>query len=70
MAPGVRFIDFEIVATGVFFFECALRSLTCCLDQATRLVVLFVFLRLTSFLFERVCIGKCLLQNKYLIVDQ
>ena len=40
MAPGVRFIDFEIVAMGVFFFECALRSLTCCLDQATRLLFL------------------------------
>jgi len=48
MAPGVRFIDFEIVATGVFLFECALRSLTCCLDQATRLVFLFVFLRATA----------------------
>jgi hypothetical protein len=44
MAPGVRFIDFEIFATGVFFFEWALRSLTCCLDQATRLLFLFVFL--------------------------
>jgi hypothetical protein len=48
MAPGVRFMDFEIVATGVFFFECALRSLTCCLDQVTRLVLLFVFLRVTA----------------------
>ena len=48
MAPGVRFIDFEIVATGVLFFECALRSLTCCLDQATRLLLLFVFLRVTA----------------------
>ena len=48
MAPGVRFIDFEIVATGVFFFEWALRSLTCCLDQAARLVFLFVFLRVTA----------------------
>ena len=48
MAPGVRFIDFEILATGVFFFECALRSLICCLDQAARLVFLFVFLRVTA----------------------
>jgi hypothetical protein len=48
MAPGVRFIDFEILATGVFFFECALRSLTCSLDQETRLVFLFVFLRVTA----------------------
>ena len=48
MAPGVRFIDFEIVATGVFFFECVLRSLTCCLDQAARLVFLLVFLRATA----------------------
>ena len=48
MAPGVRLIDFEIVATEVFFFECALRSLTCCFDQATRLLFLFVFLRLTA----------------------
>jgi len=48
MAPGVRFIDFEIAATGVFFFECAFRSLTCCLDQATRLVFLSVFLRVTA----------------------
>ena len=48
MAPGVRFIDFEILATGVFFFECALRSLTCCLVQATRLLFLFVFLRVIA----------------------
>ena len=48
MAPGVRFIDFEILATGVLRLECDFRSLTCCLDQATRLLFLFVFLRLTA----------------------
>ena len=48
MAPGVRFIDFEILATAVLFFECALRSLTCCLDQATRLLFLIVFLRVLA----------------------
>jgi hypothetical protein len=48
MAPGVRFIDFEILVTGVLRFECAFRSLTCCLDQATRLLFLFVFLRVIA----------------------
>jgi hypothetical protein len=48
MAPGVRLIDFEIVATGVFFFECALRALTCCFVQATRLLFLFIFLRVIA----------------------
>jgi hypothetical protein len=28
MAPGVRFIDSEILATGVFFRECFLSALT------------------------------------------
>jgi hypothetical protein len=48
MAPGVRFIDFEIFATGVFFFEWALRSLTCCLVQATRLARPLLFLRVLA----------------------
>jgi hypothetical protein len=53
MAPGDRFKDFEILATGVLFFECVFRSLTCCLVQATRLLFLFVFLRIAidSILF-------------------
>jgi hypothetical protein len=45
MAPGVRFIDLEILATGVLLFECAFKSLTCCLVQASRLLFPFVFLR-------------------------
>ena len=45
IAPGVRFIDFAILATGVFLRECDLRSLTCFLVQATRLVRPLVFLR-------------------------
>jgi hypothetical protein len=59
MAPGVRLIDFEIVATGVFFFECALRSLTCCFVQATRLLFLFIFLRVIAidlFSIETDCV--------------
>jgi hypothetical protein len=62
MAPGVRFIDFEIVATGVFFFECALRSLTCSLDQEIRLVFLFVFLRVIAMDFDS-CLNALCISN-------
>ena len=48
IAPGVRFIDFAILTTGVFFRECDLRSLTCCFVQATRLVRPLVFFRLVA----------------------
>jgi hypothetical protein len=44
IAPGVRFIDFAILATGVFLRECDLRSLTCFLDQETRFAGPLAFL--------------------------
>jgi hypothetical protein len=42
IAPGVRFIAFEILTTGVLLFECALRSRTCSFVHATRLVRLAI----------------------------
>jgi hypothetical protein len=45
IAPGVRFINFAILTTGVFFRECDLRSLMCCFVQVARLVRALVFLR-------------------------
>jgi hypothetical protein len=49
IAPGVRFIAFEILTTGVLLFECTLRSRTCSFVQATRLVRLAI----KFILFER-----------------
>ena len=42
IAPGVRFIAFEILTTDVLLFECALRSRTCSFVQATRLTRLAI----------------------------
>jgi hypothetical protein len=42
IAPGVRFMAFEIFSTGVLLFECAFRSRTCSLDQETRFLFAFV----------------------------
>jgi len=48
-APTVRFIGFEILATGVFAFECLRNSASCVFDQTT--CVLFVFFVITNSLF-------------------
>src|SRR6476620_10639568 len=53
IAPGVRFIAFEIFTTGVLLFECALRSRTCSFVQATRLVRLAI----KFILFERLSLS-------------
>jgi hypothetical protein len=53
IAPGVRFIAFEILTTGVLLFECALRSRTCSFVQATRLVRLAI----KFILFERLSLS-------------
>jgi hypothetical protein len=43
-APTVRFIAFEIVATGIFSFEYFFNSATWAFVHATRFVLRFVFL--------------------------
>src|SRR5664280_5362 len=48
-APTVRFMDIEILATGVFAFECLRSSASFVFDQATCL--LFAFLAITTPLF-------------------
>src|ERR1039457_5271762 len=48
-APIVRFMDIEILATGVFAFECLRSSASFAFDQATCL--LFTFLAITTSLF-------------------
>lgn len=42
IAPAARFMAFEILATGVLLLECASRSRTCSLVQATRFVRVLV----------------------------
>ena len=48
-APTVRFMGIEILATGVFAFECLRSSASFAFDQATCL--LFEFLAITTSLF-------------------
>src|ERR1700730_1021624 len=52
VAPAVLFIAFEILATGVLLFECALRSRTCSFVQAIRLVRPLFFFRLIAIRFS------------------
>jgi len=47
--PTVRFMGIEILATGVFAFECLRSSASFAFDQATCL--LFAFLAITTSLF-------------------
>jgi hypothetical protein len=48
IAPAVRFMAFEILATGVLLLECAFRSRTCSLVQATRFVRVLVLFGLVA----------------------
>ena len=48
IAPAVRFMAFEILATGVLLLECAFRSRTCSLLQATRFVRALVLFGLVA----------------------
>jgi hypothetical protein len=61
IAPGVRFIAFEILTTGVLLFECALRSRTCSFVQATRLVRLAI----KFILFERLSLNTSQRHDKH-----
>jgi hypothetical protein len=61
IAPGVRFIAFEILTTGVLLFECALRSRTCSFFQATRLVRLAI----KFILFERLSLSTSQRHDKH-----
>ena len=61
IAPGVRFIAFEILTTGVLLFECALRSRTCSFVQATRLVRLAI----KFILFERLSLSTSQRHDKH-----
>ena len=61
IAPGVRFIAFEILTTDVLLFECALRSRTCSFFQATRLVRLAI----KFILFERVSLSTSQRHDKH-----
>ena len=62
IAPAVRFIALDILATGVLLFECAFRSRTCSLDQATRFVralVLFGFVAISLIPVEPAIHNTC-----------
>jgi hypothetical protein len=61
IAPGVRFIAFEILTTGVLLFECALRSRTCSFVQATRIVRLAI----KFILFERLSLSTSQRHDKH-----
>src|SRR5271165_4930819 len=53
MAPSLRFMSFEILATGVLLLECILRSRMFSLVQATRLprpLVALRFIAMNCFL--------------------
>ena len=66
IAPAVRFIVFEILATGVLLFECALRSRTCSFDQATRLVRPLVFFRLIAIKLLSCLNGRLLAHQAFI----
>src|SRR4029077_11358224 len=61
IAPGVRFIAFEILTTGVLLFECAFRSRTCSFVQATRIVRLAI----KFILFERLSLSTSQRHDKH-----
>jgi hypothetical protein len=63
IAPAVLFIAFEILATGVLLFECALRSRTCSFVQVIRLVRPLFFrliaIRFSFFESQTISTSRC-----------